>query len=197
MRPHLRPRRTAAFAALGLAGVLAGCTTAADPAGPETAVPEESTGGETTDVGGDCLVGDWIISEDQLQGYYDQLGTETDVDITVTGYTALDFTADSYEYRPQFGIELDISGVAATAQATGSVRGLYSTADGVITTENDVSDIALPVTVDGVAMDGSEFGNELISSQPINSTTYHCEAGAPVIDFLTTSGTYPMALSAG
>lgn len=195
-------RRTAAFAALGLAAatVLGGCTTGTDEpdaAGGDTEVEEPADEGLTTDLGGECLVGDWIITEEEMQAYYAQLAAENGFDIVVSGSTSLDFTADRYEYVPDFTIEMTVSGQEATGSATGSVQGDYSVADGVITTENDVAAIVMPITVNGVEMDGSDLGNEMISSQPINSVTYHCEAGEPVIDFITSSGTHPVALTAG
>lgn len=198
----MNARRTAAFAALGLAAatVLGGCTTGTDEpdaASGDTEVEEPADEGLTTDLGGECLVGDWIITEEEMQGFYSQLAAENGFDIVVSGSTSLDFTADRYEYVPDFTIEMTVSGQEATGSATGSVQGDYSVADGVITTENDVAAIVMPITVNGVEMDASDIGNGVISSHPINSVTYHCEAGAPVIDFITSSSTHPVALTAG
>lgn len=194
-------RRFTAFAALGLfaAVALAGCSTPggapeADSDEPTAEAPDE---GLTTDAGGDCLVGDWVITQEEMQGFYDAIGGESDVAITVEGSTSLDFTTSSYEYLPAFGIRMDVSGIEATGDVTGSVRGDYSVEGDVITTVNDVSDIALQVTAMGVPIDASAIGNEIISSHPINSVTYHCEDGEPVIDFITASSTHAVRLTAG
>lgn len=193
--------RPLAFAALGLlaGAALAGCTAGtptdtADPATDDEAVTEEAL---TTTSGGACLVGDWVISESELQGFYDAVGAESDLAITVTGTTSLDFTETTYEYLPAFGIAMDISGTEATGDVTGSVRGDYTVEDGVITTVNDVSDISLQIVAMGVPMDASAIGNEIISSHPINAVSYHCEDGEPVIDFITASSTHPVRLTAG
>ena len=92
--------RPTALPALGLlaALALAGCTTGGtDDEAPSSAggSPEESTG-LTTDSGGDCLVGEWIIPEDQLQAFYGQVAAESGLTMTVAGDTALDFTATGY-----------------------------------------------------------------------------------------------------
>ena len=79
---------------------------------------------------------------------------------------------------------------------TGEVSGDYTAADGVITTVNDVSSLDLQVVANGVPIDGSTLGNEIISSHPINSAAYRCEAGAPVIEFATSSSTVPITLVA-
>ena len=193
-------RRTSTLAALAVLSsmVLLGCSA---PGPAETSAEDDPGTAETPDAtsGGDCLVGDWLIAEDQLDAFYGQIAAESGNGLAfdVEGDTALTFTDTTYEYLPRFSLVLDLAGQSGRGDVTGSVRGDYTAADGVLTTENDVSDLALQVEVGGVSMDGSELGNAIIASQPINDVTYRCEAGAPVIDFKTGSSTIPLTLTAG
>jgi hypothetical protein len=193
-------RRTTALAGVALfsAALLLGCTAPAPAESPESGdSPAEEA--PTTETGGDCLVGNWTIGQDQLNAFYDQVAAESGEGLSfdVEGDTALNFTATTYEYLPRFSLVLDMAGTSGRGDVTGSVRGDYTAADGILTTENDTSDLNLQVDVGGVTMDGSELGNEIIASQPINDVTYRCEAGAPVIDFKTGSSTIPLTLTAG
>lgn len=190
-------RRTSTLAVLAglLPLVLIGCSAPA----PAEAPTGDDPGVETPDpTSGDCLVGEWIIAEDQLAAFYDQVSAESGNGIAfdVEGDTALTFTETTYEYLPRFSLVLDLAGQRGSGEVTGSVRGDYTAAEGVLTTENDVSDLALQIEVGGVAMDGSDLGNAIIASQPINDVTYTCVSGAPVIDFKTVDSTIPITLTA-
>lgn len=191
-------RRTSALALLAAFGVstLVGCGA---PGAGEAPVAGPGVDDETTtESGGDCLVGDWVIPQDQLNAFYDQVAAESGSGLSfdVEGDTALIFTETTYEYRPQFTLALDLAGTAGSGAVTGSVRGDYTASEGILTTENDVSDLSMQIEVGGVAMDGSELGNSIIASQPINDVTYRCEEGAPIIDFMTVSSTIPITLRA-
>lgn len=192
-------RRTSALAALAVlsALVLLGCTAPAPAEAPAADDPGVETSDAPSDA--DCLVGEWIIAEDQLDAFYGQIAAESGdgLSFDVEGDTALTFTETTYEYLPRFSLVLDLAGQSGRGDVTGSVRGDYSAADGVLTTENDASDLALQVEVGGVSMDGSELGNAIIASRPINDVTYTCASGAPVIDFTTIDSTIPMMLTAG
>lgn len=191
-------RRTASLAALAAFSslVLLGCSAPA-PAEPPADDPDVETPDAAS--GDDCLVGDWVIAEDQMDAFYGQIAAESGNGLAfdVEGDTALTFTETTYEYLPRFSLVLEIAGQSGRGDVTGSVRGDYTAADGVLTTENDTSDLALQVEVGGVSMDGSELGNSIIASQPINDVTYTCVSGAPVIDFKTVDSTIPITLTAG
>lgn len=192
-------RRTSTLAAMSLlaASALLGCTTPGpvEPSAESDPAPDEPI---TTEVGGDCLVGDWVISEDQLNAFYAQVSGESEgLSMSVEGNTALNFTETTYEYLPAFTLVLDMGATSGSGDVTGSVRGDYTASAGVLTTENDVSDLDMQLTIGGMPFDGSDLGNEIIASQPVNDVTYHCEAGAPVIDFKTATSTIPLTLTAG
>ena len=66
----------------------------------------------------------------------------------------------------------------------------------MITTSQEVSDIAVTVTVSGVTVDGTDLTNSFLADAPINSAPYECGAEGPVIQFSTGEGnpTVPMQL---
>ncbi len=142
------------------------------------AAPQE--GAESSD----CLVGDWVISEEQMQRFYDSM--DVPADFHITGDTGLSFAADTYEYTPDFQLKMDLGGQEASGTLTGSITGGYTTQDGVITTSNDANDIDMAITVAGVTMDGTDTGEAFIESSPVNSAPYECTPAGPVITFENT-----------
>ncbi len=132
----------------------------------------------------ECLVGDWVISEEQMQRFYDSM--ETPADFHITGDTGLSFAADTYEYTPDFQLKMNLGGQEASGTLTGSITGTYTAQDGVITTSNDANDIDMAITVAGVTMDGTDTGEGFIESSPVNSAPYECTSAGPVITFENT-----------
>lgn len=166
---------------------LAGCASPGEAGPTETpsGTSGEASGGESTEEGegGDCLVGDWFITEDQMDLYYDAIESEG-VEFDIDGGTGLSFTDTRYEYTPEFTLNLLItSGVSGEGTITGSISGDYSTEDGLITTEHDTNDTALVVTVSGVTIDGTGLFDDFLSSAPINSAPFECNDGVPTIMF--------------
>jgi len=194
--PALRP--AALLTALALAGVLAltGCAPGGGPA--EEPIPTEPDGGEgdglTTEIGGPCLIGDWTIDESEMRSFYEAVGEASGMEIGVTGSTRLEIDESSYQWLPVYTISFPAGGSEVSGDVSGSIRGDYTVAEGVITTVNDVSDIEAEVTVGGIPFDASGIIEGILSDHPINSASYHCEEGAPVIDFPIPGGTHPVRL---
>lgn len=200
-RPAAVVPALAVFAAFGLAGCGA-IDRAPIPIeeGAGEPVPDESAGrgddGLTTDVGGACLVGNWQFSQEQLQGFYTAASDASGVDITIDGTAEIEFTETTYEYRIDFTLSFPLPDLGeVSGAASGSVSGDYTAADGVITTVHDESDVTLTADLAGKPIDLSDLENEIISEHPVNEANYHCEDGAPVIDFVIPDGTHPVRLT--
>ena len=188
---------TASTAALLL---LAGCSAPAD-AGPEvdpdaageSAEPDAPT--DPTDPA--CLIGDWRITQDQMQSFYDAVSGSTEgLALTIEGDTGLSFTTDSYIYTPSFTLLLDIAGVQGQGVTTGSIGGSYSATEGVITTTVGDNSLETIVTIAGVTQDASSELGAIIASDPINQAPFDCsDPDAPVLQFDTGSGRTPVALT--
>jgi hypothetical protein len=148
---------------------------AAEPeADPDTAPEPEPPG---TD--GACLVGDWKVADAELNSYYEALaagtGPETGLSLSTTGEVLMSFTETSYEYIGDFDLMLSVGGVDGTGEATGSVDGTWVAEDGIILTELGSSDLNIVVTVSGVTIDGSDFGNGLVQANPLNNAPFTCD----------------------
>lgn len=146
---------------------------------------------------GECLVGTWVVTEEQMNVFYDALEAEMDApaELGVAGQAVLDLGPDTYEWRPEFVLELTVAGTTGTGDASGSITGEYVTADGVITTMSEVNQLELIVEVGGQTIDGSDLGNEMLNSAPINDAPYECADGSVTIWFSTADGSVPIALA--
>ncbi len=149
---------------------------------------------------GSCLVGDWIVTEDQMNAYYAAVTSTFDspVGISVVGSAPLTFGADgTYGWAPEFTLTLDVVGQTGTGVTGGTITGDWSVTDGVVTTASDVNALTVEVTVAGATFDGDDFANGLLNASPVNGVTYDCSGASPVLDFMTADPgvTVPVALT--
>ena len=163
-------------------------------AGPETVEPDEPLeSGEA----GDCLVGDWVITNAEMNAYYSALAANAGdgmVSFTVpTGQVFLTFTPDTYQYSSDFEIVVSVSGIDGTGTSTGTVSGTWEGSDGVVTTTLGESNLDVEITVAGQVIDlfggggsadGSGTVNSILESAPINDAPYSCAGPTPTIEFL-------------
>lgn len=158
-----------------------------DPGAGESSAPapEPEPSGSPSPIaepaGADCLVGEWQISEEVMQSYYDSL--DAPVDFTISGGTGLAFTEDKYSYTPDFTLTMDIAGQRASGAATGTVTGEYTATDQVITTTNDKNELEMSIEVGGQTIDGGDLAEDFIASVPIASAPFECTPEGPVIMF--------------
>jgi hypothetical protein len=149
---------------------------------------------------GDCLVGDWILTEEQMDAYYAGLmGTlEAPLTLDTTGSAPLSFAADgTYEWAPGFTLTVEVAGASGTGEVAGTITGNWTATEGVVTTSSDVNALVVSITVNGVVFDGADLANGFLNSTPINGVTYSCDGPAPVLDFQTSdpSVTVPVTLT--
>jgi hypothetical protein len=147
---------------------------------PATEAPAPDTG--------ECLVGDWVVTEEQMDAYYSGLmGTlEAPLTIDTVGSAPLSFAADgTYEWAPGFALTVEVAGATGTGDVSGTITGKWSAVDGVVTTFSDLNALVVSITVNGVSFDGADLANGLLNSTPINGVTYSCDGPSPVLDFQT------------
>lgn len=191
------PLALTATALLVLAGCSTGGETDAETDAP-VASPDVSDEAPIDPTDPACLVGDWLITQDQMQSFYDAVsGTTEGLVLTIEGDTGLSFTADTYVYTPSFTLLLDIAGVQGQGVTTGSIGGSYAGTDGVITTTVGDNSLSTIVTIAGVTQDASSELGAIIASDPINSAPFDCsDPDAPVLQFDTGGGARtPVALT--
>ncbi len=159
---------------------------------PGAALTEEQPSAEqpAADVpAGTCLVGSWVMPGDQMQSFYDQAIGDTPADLTVSGQVLVDFTGEgTYEYTPDFTLLLEIMSVEATGNLTGSIRGEYTSDDGIIITSNNATDVEVKLLIDGQPMDGTEQFEQMMAISPINDAPYECSGDTATIKFATGEG---------
>ncbi len=177
------------LAAVATALVLAGCS-AGTESGPAPDSTPAATGSAASAAPLDptdpaCLVGDWRISQDEMQSFYDAVsGTTEGLVLTIEGDTGLSFTTDTYLYTPSFTLVLDIAGIQGQGVTTGSIGGSYTGAEGVITTTVGENSLSTIVTIAGVTQDASSEIGSIIASDPINAAPFDCSnADAPELLF--------------
>lgn len=164
-------------------------TTTVPTTAPPTTAPTPTTVPPTTaaPTPGGCLVGNWVITQDEMNAFYDTLEATVGapLDITVSGQTLLDLTADTYLYTADFDLVVSAVGTSGEGQSSGTVSGTYTADDGVIVTTLGSSNLSVIVTVGGQTLDESAFANGLLGSVPINDAPYDCSGPTPVIMFET------------
>ena len=153
---------------------------ATDPSPPVTQAP---AGDE-----GECLVGDWVVTEDQMNAFYSGLMStlEAPIGIDAAGSASLSFAADgTYRWAPDFALTVEVAGQRGTGVTDGTIIGDWSAAGGVVTTSSDINALAVVIEVNGVTFGGDDLVNGLLSSSPVNGVTYSCDGPTPVLDFKT------------
>ncbi|WP_157426768.1 hypothetical protein [Agromyces salentinus] len=147
-----------------------------------------------------CLVGDWVLTDEQMQRYYDQMNAdlaEYAIVYDPSGSSGLSFAEDgTYAYTPDLSMSVDIAGLPAEATLGGTLSGQYAVDGSTVSTSNDTNELSMDVTVDGEAMDGTAVTEQILAS-PITSAPYDCSGETPVIHFSTGASTVPLTLSRG
>ena len=188
---------TTAAVLLVLAGCTASGTTDAEVE-PTDAAAEGSTESTTPSDPLDpaCLIGDWVLTQEQMQSFYDAVASETEgITLTAEGSAGLSFTDTDYRWTPEFTLILDFAGVEGRGVTTGTLGGTYTAAAGVITTTVGDNNLSATLTINGAEQDGSELLGAFISSDPINDTPYDCtDPDAPELQFETATGRTPIVL---
>jgi hypothetical protein len=149
---------------------------------------------------GDCLVGDWVVTEEQMDGFYSGLMSTLEAPLTIdtVGSAPLTFAADgTYEWAPGFTLTVEVAGATGSGEVSGTITGNWTATEGVVTTSSDLNALVVSITVNGVVFDGADLANGLLNSTPINGVTYSCDGPTPVLDFKTAdpSVTVPVTLT--
>jgi hypothetical protein len=169
-------------------------TTAAEPSATDAPVETDppDTDPPVTDAvaadAGECLIGDWVVTEEQMDAYYAGLmGTmEAPLSLDTVGSAPLSFAADgTYAWAPAFALMVEVAGQSGTGDVGGTITGNWTAVDGIVTTSSDVEAMAVSIVVNGVTFEGDDLANGLLNTSPVNGVTYSCDGPTPVLDFQT------------
>jgi len=161
-------------------------TSVAPTLAPATLPPSTTAPAEPDN--GDCLIGDWVVTDTEINEYYAGLMATVDAPIAITasGQATLTFdAAGSYRWAPDFDLVVDIVGAPGTGATSGTATGSWSAAAGTITTASDQVELLVSITVNETTFSGSDLADGLLAQSPVSGATYSCAGGSPVIDFRT------------
>lgn len=153
--------------------------------GSAAAATSAGTGGDPS-----CLVGSWVITEEEMNAYYEVLAAnlgpadldlDLGFDMDIVGEVTLDLDGSDYEYVADFDVFLAVAGLEGEGTSSGSVSGTYTADGGVIATETVSSDLTVTIDVGGMPMDGGDLSNGLLTDLPISGGPYGCDG--PTLSF--------------
>jgi len=158
---------------------------ATEPA-PVATEPAPATTSPDDGADGSCLIGDWVITQAEMNGYYDVVtggfgegGPPVEIDIV--GQTLLTFTETGYVYTADFDLTLAVAGTSGTGVSTGTVSGTWETDEGRLVTSLGESNLNVIIDVGGRTVDGSDIAGGFLASSPINDAPFDC--AGPTLGF--------------
>jgi len=166
--------------------VLAASGPAATEPAPVATEPAPATTSPDDGADGSCLIGDWVITQAEMNGYYDVVtggfgegGPPVEIDIV--GQTLLTFTETGYVYTADFDLTLAVAGTSGTGVSTGTVSGTWETDEGRLVTSLGESNLNVIIDVGGRTVDGSDIAGGFLASSPINDAPFDC--AGPTLGF--------------
>jgi len=188
-----------AIASLTLLG-LAACTPASAPSGETSAAPSpaQTAPGDAAlslEAPG-CLIGDWYISQAELQGFYDSVteASGSGVAFTVDGDTGLSMDGAQFEYTPDMVLTIGLPGTEGIAALNGSITGSYTADTGTVVTSSETVDVEYTYTIGGVTQDATALFGSGITTAPIGGGEYECTPAGPLVQFDNGFGRVPVQL---
>ncbi len=156
----------------------------------------DSSGGDTDESedgegDGSCLVGNWVLTEEAMNRYYNAVEADgaEGLNFTVTGGSGVSFREDgSYSYTPAFELALDVQGIAGVGVVGGLLSGEYEIIDGVVTTTVITDSVDISVNISGITMTADDLGMSVDTLAPISSAPVDCSGENPALLFLTGAG---------
>jgi hypothetical protein len=143
-----------------------------------------------------CLVGDWTITQDELQVFYDSVRDATDgaVSFVVEGDTGLSFDGSVFAYEPDLTLTISTPATEGVATLAGTISGGYIADSTTVTTTNESVDVTYDYVVGGVSQDASAIFGDALLGAPINGGDYECTPTGPLISFDNGFGRVPVQL---
>lgn len=179
---------------IAVVGLVAACSGGTPPdarAAPATtdASPLEA---EETRSSGDagCLIGDWTISDTELDKWFDMVGRVTlEHPPHGTGTVALSLDGETFTFRPDATIEYDnAEGGPATGVFRGEQSGPYEIVDGTIQTPDATNALDWTWEHRGEVLPFEYMFGEFTSPSLLHDATWDCSGDdAPVVTLFATA----------
>src|SRR5690606_1429214 len=146
-----------------------------------------------SDASAECLVGDWLVTEAELQRWATAVLPTGELKLVdVVGTSSFSFTADGgYTLTPDWGFTLVIENAEMQGDAfvTGAVVGSYVTSGATLTTtvtDSSTIRVEVDIVLNGVSIPTDPFETilaEAFGMNPINSSPFDCAGGALTLHF--------------
>ena len=195
---------------------LSGDTAAAETTAAETSTAETSTNETSTNesssnesAAADCLVGDWVVSGQELAAYYDVVAAETGyTSIVPSGRFDLGFTGSVFTFSTDVDLDLRLDVEGDSSEYT---FGLTSTSTGgyvvdgnlIVDPDGDPSGSGITVSRSDVTRDGApvdDVGDLLVGIVPVRpfepGAAYSCDGPTIAVPAGTTGRSVELELSA-
>ena len=186
-------------------------TAAAETSTNETTAAETSTNESPSNesAAADCLVGDWVVSGQELAAYYDVVAAETGyTSIVPSGRFDLGFTGSVFAFSTDVDLDLRLDVEGDSSEYT---FGLTSTSTGgyvvdgnlIVDPDGDPSGSGITVSRSDVTRDGApvdDVGDLLVGIVPVRpfepGAAYSCDGPTIAVPAGTTGRSVELELSA-
>lgn len=148
------------------------------PTPPPTTTPPKPTVPPPAPVNGArCLVGDWVISDTELDAYFDVVAVNAAFEsIDNDGVVRVSFTDTGFVWTNDYELSMTVADVDYASVSTGSFAGSYTEANGVLAGTVERDDRGGAVTQDGKPVgDVGDLFVGINPARPMDSMPFSCD----------------------
>lgn len=141
------------------------------------ATPSGQPGPDTTSADpAACLVGDWIVTEAELNAYYDTVTAQSAFDsIDVAGQVRITFTDSSFVWTDDYAMDLDALDMTYRAALAGNLTGTYETDGRLLAGTVDHDDRTGRFSHNGVVIeDAGDLFVGVAPARPLDTAPFVC-----------------------
>ena len=153
-------------------------TTPPKPTAPPTTAPPKPTVPPPAPLNGArCLVGDWVISDAELDAYFDVVAANAAFEsIDSDGVIRVSFTDTWFVWTNDYELSMTVADMDYVSVSTGSFAGSYTEANGVLTGAVERDDRGGVVTQDGKPVgDVGDLFVGINPARPMDSMSFSCD----------------------
>ena len=155
------------------------------PTPPPTTAPPKPTVPPPAENGARCLVGDWVVSDAELDAYYDVIEAGAAYEaIDSNGVIRVSFTETGFTWTNDYRLAMTIADGDYEYVSTGSFSGSYTEANGVLAGTIERDDRLGTVTQDGKPVgDVGDLFVEIFLARPMDSMAFSCDGPVLMLEY--------------
>ncbi len=153
------------------------------PVPPTTIAPKPPPAEQPPPNGAACLVGEWVVADDELKRYFatvaDHAGFESIVSI---GVVRLSFTNTTFTWVNDYALSMTVAGTTYESVLSGGISGTYRESDSVIQGTVDHDGRTGTITQGGEPVgDVGDLFSGINPSQPMDGLLFTCTGPALMV----------------